>query len=298
MTTSRPCQDCGTDNLADAEYCAACGNAIDTAGVERPWLAALAGTDDASSSTAAPITPESATPDTAASEAPVTPKPVPATRPPAAAVATGATIGHERPWLAPTIAVFVVIALAATLIALLASSRSDTDQPATSATPTTEPTRQTDTTVAPTSAPDTTVPETAPTTTDPGVAATELAAIAQADRDRVISLEGRWVPQLSAKEDGTEWEGVVYDLPAILDLHRQLGDQVGDTLLVEGTTLAFLIDGERMAGWWITLADQAFDDADGALDWCADAGFDRANCAARFLTDDDTATGTLRLQSS
>lgn len=326
--SQRHCHDCGAQNLADAEYCATCGIAIETAGGDRPWLARLVDADGPAATpaerpepTATEATPAEATPaePTAVVATPAEPTPAVAAAVPQVATSRTPTrpAKHAPPlpvapparaWLAPAIAVVVVITLAATLLALLAGNRSTGDSTETPVEPTVDsssaPTTDGEPAAAATITPDpaasaTTTSAAVPTTTpSPADATAELASIADTDRDRIMALQGRWVPQLSAKQDGTEWEGVVYDLPAILDLHRRLGEQVGETLLVEGSTLAFLIDGERMSGWWITLADHDFDDAASALDWCNDAGFDRANCAARLLTDDDTVTGTLRLQTT
>ncbi len=222
----------------------------------------------------------------------------------------------SRPWVLPTVLVAIVVVLAAIVVVVLATRSGDDSTTSTASTdaPITEPpvTDVAPTTVAPTdpsatsqpaetttpetTAPATSAPETTTVTTDPPDAATQLVELANDDLPRALALRERWVPQLSAKEDGTVWEGVTYDLPGILALHQQLSAQVGGALLVEGSSLAFLRDGERMAGWWFTLADVDFDDPDAALQWCEDEGFTRENCAARLVTDRDDATGTLRLR--
>ncbi len=218
----------------------------------------------------------------------------------------------SRPWVLPTVLVAIVVVLAAIVVAVLAGRSGDdsttstaapiTEPPATAAPTTAAPTdpvattQPPDTTTPETTAPETSAPETTTAPTEPPDAATQLVELANDDLPRALALRERWVPQLSAKEDGTVWEGVTYDLAGILALHQQLSAQVGGALLVEGSSLAFLRDGERMAGWWFTVADVDFDDPDAALQWCEDEGFTRENCAARLLTDRDDATGTLRLR--
>jgi len=295
MATFRRCQACGTTNLADAEYCASCGVAIEIVGAARTWLATLATTGGGSvtaisADSAAIHQPELAmqattlTPPPAVAAAPPTGIPAPQISSLPTAVMTATPQRRNLTWLAPTIAVVIVLALTGVLVGNRPGSQQS--KVALDLFPRT------------TAAPVTSAFATESPTTEPIDAATGLALLAGADHDRVLSLQGKWVPQLGAKQDGTEWEGIVYDLPAILQLHRKLGEQVDGALLIEGSTLAFLIDGEPMAGWWITVADHNFDDPEGALAWCSEAGFDRWNCAARYLTDDKTATSTLRFQST
>lgn len=131
---------------------------------------------------------------------------------------------------------------------------------------------------------------------DPNAAAlADLAATIDADRPTVDSHLGRWVPQLSAKREGVRWEGIDYGLAQILDLHRELDDRYS-ALLVNGAEYNFRIDDSPMTGWFITIADQSYATSDGALDWCRQNQIDRDNCAAKLITSDQTADGTLVLQ--
>ncbi len=127
------------------------------------------------------------------------------------------------------------------------------------------------------------------------VAAATLAQGVDADRPAVDIHLDRWVPQLSAKRDGTIWEGVDFGLPEIMALHEDLDARYG-ALLVSGAEYNFQIDGDPMVGWFITIADQSHPTPDGALDWCRANGIDRNNCAAKLITNDRDTTGTLVLQ--
>ncbi len=209
---------------------------------------------------------------------------------------------------------FVVLAAAVVLLLVLTSrGDDDTTPPGTDPTPgtsgapvtTEDPTGTTgpettaaETTEPATSAPETTAAETTPTTEAPiddDQALALMGAIVDDDRATVESYLEQWVPQLSAKTFGTEWEGVTYDHVAIRELHLALDAQYG-ALLIDGSEFVFRVDGERMDGWFVTIADVAFADPQGALDWCSDAGIDRENCAAKLITDRQDETSTLRLQ--
>ena len=173
--------------------------------------------------------------------------------------------------------------------------------PPTATTPASTDVTTTPTTTTPTSTTETSTTTTSTTTTstlppDPdALALTGLAETIDADRLRVDTHLGRWVPQLSAKRDGTRWEGVDYDLAEILSLHRELDARYG-TLLVSGADYNFQIDDSPMVGWFITIVDQSHPIAEGALDWCRLNAIDRENCAAKLITNDQDAGGTLVLQ--
>ncbi|MEL6890800.1 MAG: hypothetical protein AAFP84_04335 [Actinomycetota bacterium] len=273
------CRECGIANADDALFCADCGVALSVGHLPHPGLAALVAAADG-----APPRP------TAHEEA------VTATRPADAHVANprGPDVDHlatssDRRWTRGiAITAFGLLAIGATAIAWLATNAAQSDR-----TTTTEPAPAE--AVAIVDDDDTSdVSDPAEDVSDPGNQLTEIAA---ADLERALDLRERWVPQVSGKREGTGWEGTTYDLAAILALHQQLAAETDEAvLLVEGSTLAFLLDGERMAGWWFTLVDADFDDAAGANGWCVEAGFDRSNCAARLVTDRDDATGTLVLR--
>ena len=127
------------------------------------------------------------------------------------------------------------------------------------------------------------------------MAAAALVQTVDAGRPTVDTHLGRWVPQLSAKRDGTRWEGVDYELPQILALHDELDARYG-ALLVSGADYQFRIDDSPMVGWFITIVDRSHTTPDGALDWCRANAIDRDNCAAKLITYDQDTDGTLVLQ--
>lgn len=152
---------------------------------------------------------------------------------------------------------------------------------------------QTSTTVA---TPTTTTTTTTTVAPDPNaVALTGLGETIEADRPSVDAHLGRWVPQISAKREGIQWEGVDFGFPEILRLHRELDERYG-VLLVSGAEYNFKIDDNAMAGWFITIVDQSHPSPDGALDWCRLNGIDRDNCAAKLITNDQDPGRTLVLQ--
>ena len=127
------------------------------------------------------------------------------------------------------------------------------------------------------------------------IALTALAAEIDGDRPAVDLHLERWVPQISAKRVGLRWEGVDYELPQIIELHRELDARYG-ALLVSGSEYHFLLDDAPMAGWFITIVDQSWLSPDGALDWCRANSIDRDNCAAKLITNDPDPGRTLVLQ--
>lgn len=158
------------------------------------------------------------------------------------------------------------------------------------------PTVSTTTTITTTSTSTTSTSTTTTPAPDPNARAlADLAATTDADRPTVDSHLGRWIPQLSAKREGLRWEGIDYGFAQILGLHRELDGRYG-ALLVSGAEYNFRIDDNPMTGWFITLADQSYATSDGALDWCRQHQIDRDNCAAKLITNDQNADGTLVLQ--
>ena len=144
-------------------------------------------------------------------------------------------------------------------------------------------------------------PSTAPPPTAPPdpilVALDSLTDQVAADTPTVTGILETWVPQLSAKQLGTEWEGVTYGFPEILSEHESLRE-IYNVVLVEGSRYNFELDDNQMVGWYITLVAEPFFSAEGALEWCAFFGFDRDNCAAKFISDVAGAERSLELQPS
>jgi hypothetical protein len=177
-----------------------------------------------------------------------------------------------------------------------------TDPPPTEAT-TSQPTEPRVTDPPATAAPITAAapPPTTPSTPvteppDPNLVALEsLNDQVTADTPVVSGLLENWLPQVSAKQFGTEWEGVTYGYPEIWSEHQLLRADY-NVILVEGNRYNFENGGAQMVGWYITLLAEPFATAEGALNWCRFAGFDRENCAAKFLSAVAGAEHSLVLQ--
>lgn len=163
-------------------------------------------------------------------------------------------------------------------------------------------TRATTTTVAPATVAPTTVPPPPPpppppTTlpADPNtVAFLQLVDLMNTDAPQVSAVAENWVPQLSAKQNGTVWEGVTYDFQAILVDHLRLRESFG-AVLVDGATYNFKTNGAPMAGWFITLVPEAYSNPSGALGWCTANRIDSDNCFAKLLTNNQDAGDTIEL---
>jgi len=169
--------------------------------------------------------------------------------------------------------------------------------PAPTSTTTTTPATTTPTTTT-TTVPPTTTTTVAPTTTLPPdpevVAGTTLTALLAEDAPTMPTLEEKWVPQLSAKRLGLEWEGVTYDYQAILAEHRALREQYG-AILVDGATYSFRANDAPMAGWFITLVPEAYGSPDGALGWCTAMRIGRDDCFAKLITNRPNPGQTIQL---
>lgn len=163
----------------------------------------------------------------------------------------------------------------------------------------TSTTLQTAITTAPTTAVPTTTTEPPPTTIppDPEVAAAErLAELIAADTASMVNVEEQWVPQLSAKTLGTEWQGVTYDFQAILAEHEALRQRYG-AILVDGATYSFRVSGQPMAGWFITLVPRAYPGSEGALAWCTAEQINSDDCFAKLITNRLDAGNTIVLNT-
>jgi len=142
----------------------------------------------------------------------------------------------------------------------------------------------------PTSVIDATLAPTVPTTAEPMSAAEQLAATRVADRPAVEALVGRWVPQLSAKREGTEADGIVYTAADVLALHSRLHAQFGTALFWSGDYV--FTQGDL----WISIVPTGYATPQDALAWCASAALGRDDCLAKLISHDPTITDTAQLQ--
>ncbi len=116
-----------------------------------------------------------------------------------------------------------------------------------------------------------------------------LQRIAAEDAPAIEALDGRWTPQLSSKEKGTVWDGLVYDYADILALHLRLKARYPEVLL------AFSSDWRsfKLPGYWVTVEGTPYAGARAALDWCVGEGWSADNCyAKRIRRDGDWETDT------
>jgi hypothetical protein len=118
--------------------------------------------------------------------------------------------------------------------------------------------------------------------------ADELRSEVDRDRDRVESVTGYWVPQLSSKRDGTVDGGIRYDDATILDHYRGLAAQYpGAALLYSGDWPVFKGDD-----YWVVVVAQPFSSAAQANAWCDDQGFGADDCLAKSLSHSGGPAGT------
>ena len=125
----------------------------------------------------------------------------------------------------------------------------------------------------------------APTTETPedpeSASLAKLQRIAHNDHPFVIrSLADRWVPQISSKRLGIVAEGTVWNNAKILSEHLQLRAQFPEArLLWSGDWSTF-----DAPDFWVTIADDAFPNAAGALAWCTSNNLDRDHCYAKLVS--------------
>ncbi len=134
-----------------------------------------------------------------------------------------------------------------------------------------------------------TTPETVPVTNPPDPLA-QLAATRDADRAAVESFVGFWVPQLSAKREGIEDDGIIYTNADIVNNHNNLVNEFGTLLLFSGDY------NYKTTDLWVDIVPIAFTTPDEALVFCTDRGIDRDNCFAKFITHDPNVSPTTKLQ--
>ncbi|GAA4382788.1 hypothetical protein GCM10023147_01000 [Tsukamurella soli] len=124
----------------------------------------------------------------------------------------------------------------------------------------------------------------APTTTDTDYAA-ELVSRASADKPYVLAaLNDHWVPALSTKWVGQQFDGRTWDASAILTEVSQLTQRFGYVRVLYSSDWNELsgLPGEPA---WMTVAALAYSDPQDALQWCLQQGFDNQHCNAFYVSD-------------
>lgn len=122
-----------------------------------------------------------------------------------------------------------------------------------------------------------------------------LRRIAAQDKSHVLeSLAGKWLPQLSSKQDGTHdrVDEKTYDYTAIYEEHLRLRLSYPDVrLLWSGDWGSF----ER-PDYWVTVVGRGARRPKPALDWCAGSGRAPSQCYAKLIRLAGPHEGTTRLQ--
>jgi hypothetical protein len=184
------------------------------------------------------------------------------------------------------------------------STTSTTTAPSTAAATTTSVEPFTATTTSTTSTTSTT---TTPTTAPPPVvtlakienqeneALAMLEALMVGDASTMVQLDEHWVPQLSAKTYGLEWDNRYWDYRTILEEHNLRRSSFG-AILADGGTYNFRQSGEPMTGWFVTLVPTIATESGPVLSWCADHGLGRDDCFAKFVTTRQDIGSTIKLQ--
>lgn len=121
-----------------------------------------------------------------------------------------------------------------------------------------------------------------------------LRAIADADTPVIQrDLAGRWVPQLSSKKVGDDWDGIHWDNAAILREHLNMRQKFNARLAWSNEWSTYTI-----TDMWVTSAGSTFQAPDDALGWCTSNGFDRNHCYAKIISKTLPPDGTTKLMPS
>lgn len=124
---------------------------------------------------------------------------------------------------------------------------------------------------------------------DPEAALTALAE--EGGRAATEELDGQWVVQLSAKQDGLEANGRTWDDAAILEEFEANRARYPEAILLWSTDWSTF----QLPDFWITVLSTPYDNPDDALAWCTDAGLDRDNCFAKKISSTESYEDSTRL---
>lgn len=128
----------------------------------------------------------------------------------------------------------------------------------------------------------TTLPATTTTLAPAAIALIQLSRYLDTDRSTAERLVGTWVPQLSAKYIGLQYEGVNYDVFAVLQDHEYRRRLYG-AILVSGADFLFMQQGSQMSSWYFTIMPVSYSTKAGAQTWCADRGLPAAECFPKLF---------------
>ena len=110
----------------------------------------------------------------------------------------------------------------------------------------------------------------------------QLDAWLAGDEPTADGLVGMYVPQMSAKFEGQEENGITYGPDEIVADHQQYLDQYG-AILVDGSVYNFQSNNEQMVGWYLSIVPEPFFTKDESNQWCTDRGFDTSHCFGRLF---------------
>ncbi|MFB9777015.1 hypothetical protein [Brevibacterium otitidis] len=123
-------------------------------------------------------------------------------------------------------------------------------------------------------------------------AAEQLAQIAEQDHDTVADrLDGHWVVQLSAKQEGLTTDDRTWTEDDILTEFNELRSEHSNAVLLNSSDWS----SYQLDDYWITVLNEPYDDPDDALAVCTDLGIDRDNCFAKKISSTEDPEGTTKL---
>jgi serine/threonine-protein kinase len=110
------------------------------------------------------------------------------------------------------------------------------------------------------------------------------------DAERVESLVGKWVPQLSSKREGDVVDGTRYDAAAVWADFQSWQEKVPSSVLTRSERFTSF----RGKDYWVTLAAEPFDTAEAANAWCVTQQLAPGDCFAKRLSHTDGPGGNTR----
>ena len=110
------------------------------------------------------------------------------------------------------------------------------------------------------------------------------------DAERVESLVGKWVPQLSSKREGDVVDGTRYDAAAVWADFQSWQQKVPNSVLTRSERFTSF----RGKDYWVTLAAEPFDTAEAANAWCVTQQLAPGDCFAKRLSHTDGPGGNTR----
>ena len=110
------------------------------------------------------------------------------------------------------------------------------------------------------------------------------------DAERVESLVGKWVPQLSSKREGDVVDGTRYDAAAVWADFQSWQQKVPSSVLTRSERFTSF----RGKDYWVTLAAEPFGTAEAANAWCVTQQLAPGDCFAKRLSHTEGPAGNTR----